>query len=168
ALGLDSAWSDTAVSQVRSRADVDPTSVQRRLDEALQRAQRSGDVDVEMRVLYNHATVAFEAGRIEDTVAWTRRATGRARDLGIEWSFYPAESRHLQVTALYMAGDWDASLAEADLLARVPEMAAHVRADGLLVLVGRGDPTARARLDWARALVPRLREPGVPGAGAGG
>jgi DNA-binding CsgD family transcriptional regulator len=66
--------------------------------------------------------------------------------------------RHLQVTALYMIGDWDGSLAEADLLARVPEMAAHVRADGLLVLVGRGDPTARERLTWARALAPRLSE----------
>jgi DNA-binding CsgD family transcriptional regulator/tetratricopeptide (TPR) repeat protein len=158
ALGLDSAWSDTAVSQVRSRGDVDPVAVQRRLDEALQRAHRSGDVDVEMRVLFNQATVAFEAGRIDETVTWTRRATRRARDLGIEWSFYPAELRHLQVTALYMAGDWDASLAEADLLARVPEMAAHVRAAGLLVQVGRGDPAARPRLDWARALIPRLHE----------
>jgi DNA-binding CsgD family transcriptional regulator/tetratricopeptide (TPR) repeat protein len=157
-LGLDSAWSDTAVSQVRARSDTDPEVVRRRLDEALQRARRSGDVDVEMRVLFNQASVAFEAGRIEETVSWTRRATRRAHDLGIEWSFYPAELRHLQVTALYMAGDWDASLAEADLLARVPEMAAHVRAAGLLVQVGRGDPAARTRLDWARALIPRLQE----------
>jgi DNA-binding CsgD family transcriptional regulator len=109
-------------------------------------------------VLFNHATLAFEAGRIDETLTWTGRATARARDLGIEWSFYPAELRHLQVTALYMAGEWDASLAEADLLARVPEMAAHVRAAGLLVQVGRGDPAARSRLDWARTLVPRLRE----------
>jgi DNA-binding CsgD family transcriptional regulator len=158
ALGLDSAWSDTAVSQVRARSDTDPAAVRARLDEALQRARRSGDVDVEMRVLFNQASVAFEAGRIEDTISWTRRATRRAHDLGIEWSFYPAELRHLQVTALYMAGDWDASLAEADLLARVPEMAAHVRAAGLLVQVGRGDPAARSRLAWARALIPRLNE----------
>jgi DNA-binding CsgD family transcriptional regulator len=158
ALGLDSAWSDTAVSQVRERAGQDPAAVQRRLDEALLRARRSGDVDVEMRVLFNQASVAFESGRIDETISWTRRATRRAHDLGIEWSFYPAELRHLQVTALYMAGDWDASLAEADLLARVPEMAAHVRAAGLLVQVGRGDPGARARLDWARGLIPRLHE----------
>ncbi len=156
ALGLDSAWSDTAVSQVRSRQDTDPAAMQRRLDEALRRARRSGDVDVEMRVLFNHATLAFEAGRIEESLSWTRRATERARDLGIEWSFYPAELRHLQVTALYMAGQWDASLADADLLARVPEMAAHVRAAGLLVQVGRGDPAARERLAWARGLIPRM------------
>ncbi|MCU1605159.1 MAG: transcriptional regulator, LuxR family [Modestobacter sp.] len=158
ALGLDSAWSDTAVSLVRSRTDLDPQEVTRRLDEALERVRRSGDLDVEMRVLFNQASVAFEAGRIEETVDVARQATSRARDLGIEWSFYPAELRHLQVTALYMAGDWDASLAEADLLARVPEMAAHVRAAGLLVQVGRGDPLASARVDWARALIPRLHE----------
>ena len=157
-LGLDSAWSDTAVSQVRARADIDPAVVRQRLDEALLRARRSGDVDVEMRVLYNLASVAFDDGRVEETLTWTRRATQRARDLGIEWSFYPAELRHLEVTALYTAGEWDASLAEADLLARVPEMAAHVRVAGLLVQVGRGDPAARERLRWAKSLIPRLHE----------
>jgi DNA-binding CsgD family transcriptional regulator len=157
-LGLDSAWSDTAVSQLRARGDADPVQVGRGLDEALERARRSGDVDVEMRVLFNLASVAFEGGRIREALTWTRRATGRARELGIEWSFYPTELRHLQVTALYLAGEWDASLAEADLLARVPEMAAHVRAAGLLVQVGRGDRAARERLAWAKALIPRLRE----------
>ena len=158
ALGLDGAWSDIAVTQVRARPGIDPVLVQARLDEALVRARRSGDVDVEMRVLFNQATVAFEAGRIEESLTWSRRATRRAHDLGVEWSFYPAELRHLQVTALYMAGDWDGSLVEADLLARVPEMAAHVRAAGLLVQIGRGDPAARERLAWAKGLVPRLRE----------
>ena len=157
-LGLDSAWSDTAVSQLRMGSDVDWTSMRRRLDEALQRARRSGDVDVEMRVLFNQASVEFEGGDIAEALTSTRRATRRARDLGIEWSFYPAELRHLQVTALYLTGDWDASLAEADLLARVPDMAAHVRAAGLLVLVGRGDPAARERLAWAKGLIPRLHE----------
>jgi DNA-binding CsgD family transcriptional regulator/tetratricopeptide (TPR) repeat protein len=156
ALGLDSAWSDTAVSQARARGDADPVGTRRRMEEALQRARRSGDVDVEMRVLYNRATVAFEQGQIEETLVRTRRAAARARELGQEWAFYPAELRHLQVTALYVAGEWDASLAEADELARVPEMAAHVRAAGLLVQVGRGDPAAVERLAWARGLAPRL------------
>ena len=158
ALGLDSAWSDTAVTQLRARPGAGAEELRDRLDEALARARRSGDVDVEMRVLFNMATVTLDAGRIADALTWTRRATQRARDLAVEWSFYPAELRHLHVTALYMAGDWDASLAEADLLARVPEMAAHVRADGLLVLVGRGDPAARERVAWARSLVARLHE----------
>ncbi|WP_346621576.1 AAA family ATPase [Blastococcus montanus] len=157
-LGLDGAWSDTAVSQLRAHPALDEDTVRQRLSDALARAQRSGDVDVEMRVLFNLATLAFETGRIAEALDRTRQATARARDLGMEWAFYPAELRHLQVTALYMAGEWDASLTEADALARIPEMASHVRAAGLLVLVGRGDAAARERLDWARGLVPRLRE----------
>ncbi|MBN1094977.1 AAA family ATPase [Blastococcus sp. TML/C7B] len=156
ALGFDGAWADIAVTQVRARPGADPVVVRARLDEALARAARSGDVEVEMRVLFNLATVTFEAGCIAEALEWTRQGTRRARDLGVEWSYYPAELRHLHVTALYMAGDWDGSLAEADVLARVPDMSAHVRADGLLVLVGRGDPSARARIDWARGLIPRL------------
>lgn len=156
ALGLDSAWSDTAVSQVRSRQGRDLDAVKGRLEEALLRARRSGDLEVEMRVLYNLATVAFEAGQVTEALDWTRRATVRARALGVEWAFYAAELRYLQVNALYMLGYWDESLAEADLLSRVPEMAAHVRAVGLLVQVGRGDPATRERLAWARGLLPRL------------
>jgi DNA-binding CsgD family transcriptional regulator/tetratricopeptide (TPR) repeat protein len=156
ALGLDGAWADTAVSQARARSESDPVAAQRRIEEALERARRSGDADVEMRVLFNRATVAFEQGQLGDALDWTRLATSRARELGMEWAFYPAELRHLRVTALYLAGEWDASLAEADELARVPEMAAHVRAAGLLVQVGRGDPAARDRLAWARGLIPRM------------
>jgi DNA-binding CsgD family transcriptional regulator len=158
ALRLDSAWSDTVVSRVRARGDVDPDEVRAGLEEALERARRSGDIDVEMRVLYNCATVAFEDGRVDEAVSWCRRAVQRARDLGVEWAFYPTELRHLGVTALYVAGEWDASLAEADVLSRVPDMSAHVRAAGLLVLVGRGDPVAHERVAEARALVPRLKE----------
>ena len=57
-----------------------------------------------------------------------------------------------------MAGDWDGSLEMADRLARVPDMAAHVRAAGLLVLVARGEPAAAERLAWARGLTARLNE----------
>ena len=158
ALGFDGAWADIAVTQVRAAAGRRTRQpVRARLDEALARARRSGDVEVEMRVLLQPGDRrrSRPAGSSE-ALDWTRRGTRRARDLGVEWSYYPAELRHLQVTALYMAGDWDGSLAEADVLARVPDMSAHVRADGLLVLVGRGDPAARERIDWARGLIPRL------------
>ncbi|MCF6745935.1 LuxR family transcriptional regulator [Blastococcus sp. KM273128] len=155
-LGLDAAWSDTAVSQVRSRPATDVGAVRRRLAEALERGRRSDDVDVEMRAWFNLAVDRFEAGDVPGAVALTAEATERARALGVEWATYPAGLRHLRVTALYTVGEWDASLAEADALARVPEMAAHVRAAALLVLVGRGDPAARDRLAWARSLVERV------------
>ncbi len=156
ALGLDSAWADTAVSVVRFRDEADYAAVQGRLAEALTRARRSGDLDVEMRVLFNQAIVAYEAGDVADTLRRSTAAVERACAVGVEWSFYAAELRHLQVVAGYMTGDWDLSLAAADQLARVPEMAAHVRAAGLLVQVGRGDPATEARIAWARTLSGRL------------
>ncbi|QXG74874.1 AAA family ATPase [Modestobacter sp. L9-4] len=156
ALGLDSAWADTAVSLARMQRVHDPAAVQRRLQEALLRARRSGDADVEMRVLFNLAITAYDAGDVAGTLAVTGPAVVRARELAVEWSFYAAEVRHLEVLARHAAGDWDAALALADELARVPEMASHVRANGLLVLTGRGDPAARPRLAWARDLTDRL------------
>jgi DNA-binding CsgD family transcriptional regulator/tetratricopeptide (TPR) repeat protein len=156
ALGLDSAWADTAVSLARMQRVEDPAAVRQRLDDALVRARRSGDVDVEMRVLFNLAITAYDAGDVTGSLRVTGPAVVRARELAVEWSFYAAELRHLEVLGQYVAGDWDASLAAADELARVPEMAAHVRVSGLLVLAGRGDPAARDRLTWARDLTDRL------------
>src|SRR3954451_16299119 len=156
ALGLDSAWADTAVSVARMHEESDYDAVQKRLAEALTRARRSGDLDVEMRGLFKQAIVSYEAGDLADTLARSTASVDRACAIGIEWSFYAAELRHLQVVAGYMTGDWDVSLAAADQLARVPEMAAHVRAAGLLVQVGRGDPAAAERVAWARSLATRF------------
>ena len=154
-LGLDGAWADTAVSQARARGDGDPVA-----SRAPDRGGAGSGPDAPATPTWRCGccTTAPRSpsrpGRSSEALDWTRRATARARELGMEWAFYSAELRHLQVTALYMAGEWDASLAEADELARVPEMAAHVRAAGLLVQVGRGDPAARERLAWARGLDP--------------
>jgi DNA-binding CsgD family transcriptional regulator/tetratricopeptide (TPR) repeat protein len=153
ALGLDSAWADVAVSLARSRGG---TELRTRLAEALARARRSGDPDVEMRVLFNLAIVAYEDGDAEDTLRWSDTGLARAGQLGVEWSFYAAELRHLGVLSRYVLGDWDGALALAERLTRVPDMAAHVRAAGLLVQVGRGDPAAAARIAWARGLAGRL------------
>jgi DNA-binding CsgD family transcriptional regulator len=153
ALGLDSAWADTAVSLARMGGGDDLTG---RLEEALVRARRSGDTDVELRVLFNLATVPYEAGDVGAALRRVDTALARAAELGVEWSFYGAELRHLGVAARYVSGDWDGSLELAEGLARVPQMAAHVRAAGLLVLVGRGDPTAAERVVWARGLAAHL------------
>ncbi|MGY1600878.1 ATP-binding protein [Geodermatophilus sp. SYSU D00815] len=155
-LGIDSAWSDTAVTLARAHGGQDRAAVRSRLEEALARARRSGDADVEMRVYFNLAIVAWEAGDVEETLAWTGRGIRRAAELGVEWAFYAAELRHLEVHARYVSGDWDGSLRLADDLARVPEMVAHVRAAALLVEVGRGAPAARERLAWAQGLAGRL------------
>ncbi|WP_369258500.1 helix-turn-helix transcriptional regulator [Geodermatophilus amargosae] len=158
ALGLDSAWADVAVTLARSQeaGGGDPAETWARLEEALARARRSGDPDVEMRVLFNLATVSWEGGDPREALRWSDTGLGRAQALGVEWSFYAAELRHLGVVSRYVLGDWDGSLGLADRLARVPEMGAHVRAAGLLVLVGRGDPGTAERITWARGLVDRL------------
>ncbi|MGY1639694.1 ATP-binding protein [Geodermatophilus sp. SYSU D00703] len=156
ALGLDSAWADTAVSLARVRGFGDRAAVRTRLEEALARARRSGDTDVEMRVLFNLAVVPYEDGALDEALAWIDAGLARARARGVEWAFYPAELRHLGVVARYVSGDWDGSLQLAEGLARVPEMSAHVRAAGLLVQVGRGDPAAAERVAWARGLTARL------------
>jgi DNA-binding CsgD family transcriptional regulator/tetratricopeptide (TPR) repeat protein len=155
ALDLDSAWADTAVSLARLQDSGDLPTLRVRLHEARERAERSGDADVEMRVWFSLAIVAYEAGEVAETLEHAAAGLSRARVLGMEWSFYGAELRHLEVVARYVGGDWDGSLRAADELARVPDMAAHVRADGLLVLVGRGDPQAEQRLAWAQGLATR-------------
>ncbi|WP_369140665.1 helix-turn-helix transcriptional regulator [Modestobacter versicolor] len=155
ALDLDSAWADTAVSLARLQDSGDLPTLRTRLHEARERAERSGDADVEMRVWFSLAIVAYEAGEVAETLEHATAGLVRARALGVEWSFYGAEIRHIEVVARYVGGDWDGSLRAADELARVPDMAAHVRADGLLVLVGRGDPQARERLAWAQGLATR-------------
>jgi DNA-binding CsgD family transcriptional regulator/tetratricopeptide (TPR) repeat protein len=159
ALGLDSAWADTAVSLARMHGEDDPQAVMARLEEARIRARRSGDIEVEMRVLFNLAIVAYEVGNVAESLTRSAAGVERACARGVEWSFYAAELRHLQVVAGYMTGDWDTSLAAADQLARVPEMAAHVRAAGLLVQVGRGDPAAQERIQWAEGLGGRRGTP---------
>jgi DNA-binding CsgD family transcriptional regulator/tetratricopeptide (TPR) repeat protein len=154
-LGLDSAWADTAVSLALMRGGGERQIIAR-VEEALGRARRSGDAEVEMRVLFYVAALTYESGDVAGTISRAQLALDRACELGAEWSFYAAELRHLLVVARYVAGDWDGSLAMADRLARVPDMAAHVRAAGLLVLVGRGDPSVGDRLTWARGLTARL------------
>ncbi|MGY1812907.1 helix-turn-helix transcriptional regulator [Blastococcus sp. SYSU D00820] len=154
-LGLDSAWADTAVSLARCRGGA-PADIAARLEDALARARRSGDRDVEMRVLFNLAVVPYEAGDVAAALRWVETALARATALGVPWSFYAAELRHLGVVARYVSGDWDGALEWARQLARVPDMAAHVRAAGLLVQVGRGDPGGAEAIAWARGLTARL------------
>ena len=154
ALGLDSAWADTAMSLLMLRPG--HLAAGERLHEALARARRSGDAEVEMRAWYLISASAHEDGRLAEALSASDEGLRRAAELGVEWSAYAAEARHLAVVARYAAGDWDGSLALAEQLARVPDMAAHVRAASLMVLVGRGEPAAAGRLAWARGLSARL------------
>jgi hypothetical protein len=123
--------------------------------EARERVRRSGDVETELRVLYNLAALSYERADLPATLRWAGEAVRRAADEGTPWSFYSVESRHIDVVARFVGGDWDTSLAHAQAESRVPDAAAHVRAAALHVLVGRGDPSAAELARWARGLVGR-------------
>lgn len=146
-LGLDAAWADTMVSLTRMdqrHTDVDILTA--RLEQAHQRARRSGDSDVEMRATYTLAVIRYEVGDLVGALRWLDGGVQRAIDLGLTWSLYGAETRHLQVVVRYVAGDWDGSLRAADLGASAPSSAQFVATAGMFVAVGRGDSEAGQRL----------------------
>jgi len=81
----------------------------------------------------------------------------RATATGLTFSPYGLETRVLQVIALYMAGDWDASLEAAELVgAAAPDtVLARLAAASLYVEVARGLPgaverVAQLRGSWSR------------------
>ena len=91
ALGLDSAWSDTAVSQVRARPAT-PTRSWCGAGSTRRWCARAGPATSTWRCgcCSTWPPSRSRRGRIEETLTWTPAGRpGRARDLGIEWSFYP-------------------------------------------------------------------------------
>ena len=102
-----------------------------------------------------HARMAYSFGRNEEADAAAEEALAAADALGFDGAW--ADIAVTQVRAHPGADPAVVQTRLDEALARVPEMSAHVRADGLLVLVGRGDLSAHERVDWARGLIPRLR-----------
>lgn len=148
ALGIDAAWADTMISLARmEQRRGDSGAVTARLEQAYARARRSGDPEVEIRAAYSLAVVRYEAGDLTGALRWLDGGVHRAAELGLTWSLYAADMRHLQVVARYVAGDWDGSLQAADLTgAGAPSSADYVSTAGLFVAVGRGSPEIDHRL----------------------
>ncbi|SSC24451.1 LuxR family transcriptional regulator, partial [Klenkia terrae] len=156
ALGLEDAWSDTVISLARMTGGGDPGTRTARLTEALARARRAGDPDVEMRAAFNLASAAYEDGDLAAAAGWIDPAVRRAHELGVEWSYYPAELRFLQVLVRIGAGDWDGARAAAEELGRVPDTAAHVRVAGLHVAIARGEDGLTEQVEQAEAVAQRM------------
>ena len=155
-LGLEDAWSDVVISLARMTESGDPVARTAALTEALERARRAGDVDVELRAAYNLSSIAYEDGDLGAAAGWIDPAVARSVALGVEWSFYAAELRFLQVLVRLARGDWAGAQATAEELARVPDTAAHVRVAGLHVAVARGAEGVREQVDRAAATADRL------------
>ncbi|WHT23546.1 AAA family ATPase [Crossiella sp. CA-258035] len=125
----------------------------RRLHEAVERARAADIPSVELRAWFNLAVTHYEQGLLTEALAAAASGGRRAADTGLNWSPYGTELRVLHILLHYVAGDWDAALAAADLgTCSVPDIAsARLTAISLFPLVGRGESAA------AMELVRRLR-----------
>jgi len=158
-------WCDEALAAARAagsaadEADVlstlgmieqydDPANARTLFAAARAEAAGAGDLEVELRALYNHAEVGRSMGDLASAGASFDDGAELAERNGLGWSRFGIFTRRGQLAVRYLTGDWD----ECErLLAAVPELvttlaAAQVVAQGLGVLVARARPAAPVRL----------------------
>ncbi|HEY6749683.1 MAG TPA: AAA family ATPase [Mycobacteriales bacterium] len=152
-LGLAEAEAD-ALASLALVAEVagDSALAQERLAEARDRARAACDLAVEQRVIYNLAASHYYAGEIATALDNINAGVARATETGLTFSSYGLEIRVLQVIALYVDGQWDASLEAAELAGDAAPDTVLVRlaAAALYVQVGRGLPGAVERVAQLR------------------
>ena len=143
-LGLAEGEAD-ALASLALVAEVEGNSAlaQERLAEARDRARAACDLGVEQRATYNLAASHYYAGEIATALDNINAGVARATATGLTFSSYGLEIRVLQVIALYVAGDWDASLEAAELAGTAPDtVLVRLSAAALYVQVARGLPAA--------------------------
>lgn len=111
---------------------------------AVERAREAGHVPTELRATYNLASYVYGGGDVRAALDLCEQALVRCAELGVTWSPYGLEIRALQVTALFVIGDWTGSVRAAQLGGERPPdaMAARLRAAALYVAVASGAPEA--------------------------
>jgi DNA-binding NarL/FixJ family response regulator len=158
-------WCDEALAAARGagsagdQADVlstlgmieqydDPAGARSLFAAARAQAADAGDLDSELRALYDYAEVGKQLGDLASARAGFDDGAELARRTGLGWSRFGIYMRREQLAVRYLTGEWD----ECErLLEAVPELvttlaAAQVVAQGLGVLVARGRPAAPVRL----------------------
>jgi len=126
----------------------DPASARSLFAAARAQAAAAGNLEIELRALYDDAEVAKQLGDLTAAGAGFDDGAELARQHGLGWSRFGIFMRREQLAVRYLTGDWD----ECErLLAAVPELvttlaAAQVAAPGLGVLVARARPAAPVRL----------------------
>ncbi|MGY0018861.1 helix-turn-helix transcriptional regulator [Streptomyces sp. YJ-C3] len=134
-----------------------------RLLEARGLARAAGNLQVEMRALYNLAIGCYECGELDACLGWIGDGLDRARRAGLLSSPYAVELRYMQSLLLYTLGRWDecTRTAAADV-ERLTATSGFATAPALYVPVARGEfdvavTGARALLDgpqdWMASLV---------------
>jgi DNA-binding CsgD family transcriptional regulator len=126
----------------------DPAKARSLWAAARAQAAGAGDLETELRALYDHAEVGRQLGDLASAGASFDDGADLAQRNGLGWSRFGIATRRGQLAVRYLTGDWDEY---ERLLAAVPELvttlaAAQVVAQGLGVLVARERPAAPVRL----------------------
>jgi DNA-binding CsgD family transcriptional regulator len=139
---------DVLISMGMVEQYTDPARARSLFAAARAQAAGAGDLEIELRALYDDAEVGKEMGDLVSAGAGFDDGAELARRSGLGWSRFGIYMRREQLAVHYLTGDWD----ECErLLATVPELAttlaaAQVVAQGLGVLVARGRAAAPGRL----------------------
>jgi DNA-binding CsgD family transcriptional regulator len=158
-------WCDEALAAARAagsaadEADVlstlgmieqyhDPVRARSLFRAARAQAAGAGDLEIELRALYDDAQVGKQLGDLVSAGAGFDDGAELAERSGLGWSRFGIHLRRGQLAVRYLTGDWDGC---ERLLTAAPELvttlaAAQVVAQGLGVLVARARPAALVRL----------------------
>ncbi|MEU8890450.1 AAA family ATPase [Streptomyces sp. NPDC048442] len=163
-LRLADAQADLVISLVGLEAPNRRTEQGRqRLLGARELARTAGNLQVEMRALYNLALGCYECGEMDQCLSWVGEGLDRARRAGLLSSPYAVELHYLQSLLLYTLGRWDeCTRAAADDVALLTAKPGFATAPALYVALARGEfdvavGGSRALLDgppdWMASLV---------------
>lgn len=130
------------------------------LEAVASKARANGDVSSELRSLYGLGALAFETGDLAAARAAFGEAVAVGASRGRPWAPYAIEARQQGANVAFLQGDWDDAVRLTDVRDAAPPAAAEalLAAQGLAVLVGRGDPRA---VDLLRAVRPWWDREGV-------
>ncbi|MFE0138455.1 helix-turn-helix transcriptional regulator [Streptomyces sp. NPDC059037] len=163
-LRLADAQADLVISLVGLEAHNRRTPQGReRLLGARELARTAGNLQVEMRALYNLAIGSYECGEMDPCLTWISDGLDRARRAGLLSSPYAVELRYLQSLLLYTLGRWDeCTETAADDVTLLTATSGFATAPALYVVLARGEfdvavGGSRALLDgppdWMASLV---------------
>ena len=130
----------------------DPANARSLFAAARAQAAGPGNLEIELRALYDYAEVGWQLGDLASAGAGFDDGAKLAQRSGLGWARFGISLRRGQLAVRYLTGEWD----ECErLVAAVPELvttlaAAQVVAQGLGVLVARLRPAAPVRL-WQLA-----------------
>ena len=160
-LGLPMVLAEAATTRAYlDRRAGDAKASRATLEAVASKARANGDISAELRSLYGLGALAFETGDLPAARAAFGEAVAVGMSHGRPWAPYAIEARQQGANVAFVQGDWDDAVSLTDVRNAAPPPAAEalLAAQGLTVLVGRGDPRAA---DLLRAVRPWWDREGV-------